>query len=1039
MAKIIKKASKSPPFLVVAGLIIVAGVGFIIIPVAVNAARSINWIHVDGGSTTTVAPGATVGVQVNVTTSGSGTNNDWRSTSYRIQSGSFTCVDTSDHTSSGTYTESFNITAPSSEGTYDLDVRVYSDNSCQNGQTGGSLDNSIIVKKPTATIIAKKIICDNEADLPNWGNGGLDITSSTAQNWVNTHNKCRIAQWDFQWGPSNASNPGDNTGESNSWTTFGSQTTVDVSGQSKIWVREVWDNQFIPFTYNVYGNNNHNVSAEVYCHTDVLNYDNYDSIDNPQAGQTYYCVGFNVLNTGSLKVNKLVDQRWYGSEYNIGNDEANTMGFRWNVDSGSANEMGSTVSGLSAGSHQVNEQNIADYHFTGWFTNGGDHSCTNPEGTTLPVSINVNGSQTTEITLCNSRDSGNVNMQKIVIPHHDWNEGPEWNFDLVGPVSMQWSLGDGHLGGTRVPTGQYTLTETPYSGVGDDIYDATYRCWLVVVGPVNYFAQGNGTSVSFTLEKNQNIKCEFTNTKRATIIVHKNVKSFDGSQDISDNHSFQVTANGETKNFSEETAATFSVAPGAYNVVESPDQNYTFYRCETQFEPSGQITNGLNVTVSAGQTAEMTCINYKLANPVIVITKSVDKTTANEGDTLTYTIKVSNTGDADANNLMVTDTLPTNTTFVSADNGGVYDAATKTLTWYINVPANKDVTLTYQVTVNSGLPYGETKIDNTAVVKCRPIFRAAAETVFASCNISETSSNKVTTTVVKVAETATPVLTLTKLDTPDPVAAGANLTYTLNFAVTNVDATGVVMTDVIPTNTSFVSASTPGTYDTLTNKVTWNFGNLAKGNYTATLVVNVYSPLANGTKINNTATINADGINPVIASADTTVSSGPILKMDKLVDKAIANAGDTVLYTIKVTNDGTDTAKNVKVTDTLPAGFTLEANGQSTINYDFGDIIAGQTVATSFSVKIDASVVAGTYTNTATLTASNYANLSAAKSIDVKNPTVLGVETEKPVSSGKVLGAETTLPVTGAPLIDSVLISLVSAAGATYVIRKKIF
>jgi hypothetical protein len=35
----------------------------------------------------------------------------------------------------------------------------------------------------------------------------------------------------------------------------------------------------------------------MYCHTDVLNYDNYDFIDHPTTGNTYYCVAWNVHTT----------------------------------------------------------------------------------------------------------------------------------------------------------------------------------------------------------------------------------------------------------------------------------------------------------------------------------------------------------------------------------------------------------------------------------------------------------------------------------------------------------------------------------------------------------------------------------------------------------------------------------------------------------------------------------------------------------------------------------------------------------------------
>ncbi|WP_181157574.1 DUF11 domain-containing protein [Microbacterium sp. MYb62] len=57
--------------------------------------------------------------------------------------------------------------------------------------------------------------------------------------------------------------------------------------------------------------------------------------------------------------------------------------------------------------------------------------------------------------------------------------------------------------------------------------------------------------------------------------------------------------------------------------------------------------------------------------PTITFGKTVDRVTAAIGDTLTYTVRVANTGGADAANVAVTDALPDGVTFVSADNGGI--------------------------------------------------------------------------------------------------------------------------------------------------------------------------------------------------------------------------------------------------------------------------------------------------------------------------------------------------------------------------------
>lgn len=46
--------------------------------------RTINWVTLNGGTSVTVGPGESITVQINVTTSGSGSDNDWESTSWRI-------------------------------------------------------------------------------------------------------------------------------------------------------------------------------------------------------------------------------------------------------------------------------------------------------------------------------------------------------------------------------------------------------------------------------------------------------------------------------------------------------------------------------------------------------------------------------------------------------------------------------------------------------------------------------------------------------------------------------------------------------------------------------------------------------------------------------------------------------------------------------------------------------------------------------------------------------------------------------------------
>jgi uncharacterized repeat protein (TIGR01451 family) len=75
---------------------------------------------------------------------------------------------------------------------------------------------------------------------------------------------------------------------------------------------------------------------------------------------------------------------------------------------------------------------------------------------------------------------------------------------------------------------------------------------------------------------------------------------------------------------------------------------------------------------------------------------------------------------------------------------------------------------------------------------------------------------------------ATADLSVTKTDDPDPVTAGSNLTYTVTVTNNGPDAaTGVTLTDTLPTGVTFVSATSPCTQ--VSGVVTCDLGSLASG------------------------------------------------------------------------------------------------------------------------------------------------------------------------------------------------------------------
>ena len=125
--------------------------------------RTINWVKLNGSTSVIVSPSSPINVTINVTTTGTGSDARWRSTEYRIGSGSWTCEDHPDHDSVGNYNESFTINAPSTSGVYNVSFRAYRDDSCSFGQSS------------TYTLI-----------------NGINVTSLCGNNVINLGEQCEL-------------------------------------------------------------------------------------------------------------------------------------------------------------------------------------------------------------------------------------------------------------------------------------------------------------------------------------------------------------------------------------------------------------------------------------------------------------------------------------------------------------------------------------------------------------------------------------------------------------------------------------------------------------------------------------------------------------------------------------------------------------------------------------------------------------------------------------------------------------------------------
>lgn len=235
---------------------------------------------------------------------------------------------------------------------------------------------------------------------------------------------------------------------------------------------------------------------------------------------------------------------------------------------------------------------------------------------------------------------------------------------------------------------------------------------------------------------------------------------------------------------------------------------------------------------------------------------------------------------------------------------------------------------------------------------------------FDYANNESLPSNEIPAAPVVVAG---PIPTISVSDSPDPVQAGGDLTYTLDYANTgDRDATGVTITSAIPADTSFYSVSPGGTQSG--GMVTWSIGTL-RPNATESVwvTVRVNSPLNDGTQIVNNATIIGSN-ETASATATTTVTSAPVLAISASDSPDPVVAGDLLSYTFNYSNGGNANTTGVVITATVPPSTTFDsATGSGTyssgqVTWNIGALNAGNSGLVQLIVLVS-SGAAGTTIN----------------------------------------------------------------------------
>ncbi|MCP4424686.1 MAG: DUF11 domain-containing protein [Chloroflexi bacterium] len=388
---------------------------------------------------------------------------------------------------------------------------------------------------------------------------------------------------------------------------------------------------------------------------------------------------------------------------------------------------------------------------------------------------------------------------------------------------------------------------------------------------------------------------------------------------------------------------------------------------------------------------------------------SITKTDAPDpvkmGEQLVWTLQVRNNGPSEAINVTVQDTIPAGLTYETSSGDyscshtssidcpfsslAVNESRIMPISGFScsHTPSTRSIdcslsslavneSRTIQITVFVPTGYSSNQISNTAIVSSSSL----------ELNPDDNQDTEITT-VISEAD-----LFIIKTDSPDPVMAGNQLTWTLGVRNDGpADALNVIVRDTIPANLTFVSATSAlfnCNYNSGAREVictsSASSGALGVGQTASiSLVVNV-PPNYAANSITNTASVFTTTDDPDPSNDQdteiTTIEKRADLSIVKTDTPDPALAGNTLQYSLSVTNNGPSTADNVVVSDVLPNGTTYQnvfGPADWNCNYNGGarsisctkpSMDVGETALINLSLQVDSDYPGNSISNTGRIT-----------------------------------------------------------------------
>ena len=388
---------------------------------------------------------------------------------------------------------------------------------------------------------------------------------------------------------------------------------------------------------------------------------------------------------------------------------------------------------------------------------------------------------------------------------------------------------------------------------------------------------------------------------------------------------------------------TWNLAP-----IQSQGEDFATITVQVGSTVVGELTNVAEIATSVPDSEcnfEYNRATFTTVANIRMIDLSVSKLSVPEvlqGAILTYTITYNNLGNIEASNVTLTDYLPEGVSYISNTLGTpTISNNSKTLVWSIgSIPAKGMVKFDLLV-----------KVSDTAFGNITNVI-----SIHGTKTEQNLSNNQATCmTVVK------PSKVDLSIEKQGPAMAKPNsqIRYLISYQnKSNVTATGVTITDILPSNTSYATSTLgiPTTTSQTGGTLTWSISSLsAQGSGYFELLVNI-GTITGTTTLTNTISISSTQQDVNLADNQSIATTTVI---PERVDLEIQKWGPQTIYidsefsyTIQYRNLENAGLVKATITDTLPTGITFVRSSLGTPTTQNGNIcswVVDVSQATSFA------------------------------------------------------------------------------------------